>query len=347
MKYTIRRYEPSDENQILMLLKSTVGESPTVQFTPEFWQWKHFQNPFGASYAILAYDEDSSKVIGLRAFMRWQFRLGDRVLQAVRAVDTATHRDYHRMGIFSNLTKRAVEDVKAAGVDFVFNTPNQYSMPGYLKMGWHYVAKIQPLVKNLNYPRVAAGLLRYMLGVKGPDTFASEDFFRLKATPVKVLLEKEDQLKKLIDSDVQLNEGLIQTDRSWAYLNWRYGRHPYLNYYSVFIEEKGQLKGCLIFRPNVRYNLREVIVNEMLLLDRKEELVRQLFSTLKTRLEVDYLIAYFSGGEFYRKALRTQGFVRVPRLGMNLTVNVLNRNLGQDPRMMENWALALGDLEIF
>ena len=60
---------------------------------------------------------------------------------AVRAVDTATHPDHQGRGLFSALTRHAVEACRTEGVAFVFNTPNEQSRPGYLKLGWREVGR--------------------------------------------------------------------------------------------------------------------------------------------------------------------------------------------------------------
>jgi GNAT superfamily N-acetyltransferase len=90
----------------------------------------------------VAYDGD--RLAGVRIFLRWEFRMGDepRIMHAVRAVDTATHHDYQGRGLFTRLTMTAVEELTAEGVDFVFNTPNSKSKPGYLKMGWFAVGRV-------------------------------------------------------------------------------------------------------------------------------------------------------------------------------------------------------------
>ena len=66
---------------------------------------------------------------------------GRSTLRAVRAVDTATHPDHQGRGLFTALTLHALEACRAEGVAFVFNTPNDVSRPGYLKMGWREVGR--------------------------------------------------------------------------------------------------------------------------------------------------------------------------------------------------------------
>ena len=81
-----------------------------------------------------------------------------RASSAVRAVDTATHPDYQGRGIFRLLTLAGVEAMTAEGVQFVFNTPNDQSRPGYLKMGWLRVGRPSTSVRV----RSLAGTLRML-----------------------------------------------------------------------------------------------------------------------------------------------------------------------------------------
>lgn len=75
--------------------------------------------------------------------MRWKWQKNNKIFSAFRAVDTATHPDFQGKGIFKKLTLRAIEIAKDQGEDFIFNTPNSQSKPGYLKMGWKQVDKIK------------------------------------------------------------------------------------------------------------------------------------------------------------------------------------------------------------
>jgi len=97
-------------------------------------------NPFGKSPVLLAFE--GNMLVGVRAFMRWEWRQGDRIYKAVRAVDTATHPEHQGKGIFKTLTLQLVEQCRAEGVDFIFNTPNKSSKPGYLKMGWQEAGRL-------------------------------------------------------------------------------------------------------------------------------------------------------------------------------------------------------------
>ncbi|HXK17608.1 MAG TPA: GNAT family N-acetyltransferase, partial [Polyangiaceae bacterium] len=156
--YQIRPGSDADIPAVIELMRLALGEGK-IPRTREFWTWKHRNNPFGSSPMWLATQGDA--VIGVRLFMRWrwQFAGGRDSLQAVRAVDTATHPDWQGKGIFKRLTLGLVDDMTRAGTAFVFNTPNQQSRPGYLKMGWQQVGRVSLWIKPSRPLRALLSLL--------------------------------------------------------------------------------------------------------------------------------------------------------------------------------------------
>jgi GNAT superfamily N-acetyltransferase len=140
----IRPATPDDRPAIIELLGRSLGSDGDPRYS-ELFAWKHDHNRFGPSPMWVAVDGD--RIAGVRALMRWEFERGGEVLRAVRAVDTATDPDYQGRGLFKALTMHGIEQVRADGVDFVFNTPNSQSLPGYLKMGWREVGRLPAAVR--------------------------------------------------------------------------------------------------------------------------------------------------------------------------------------------------------
>jgi GNAT superfamily N-acetyltransferase len=131
----IRRVTADDRDAVLRLLARSLGRDSDPRYE-ELFAWKHEENAFGRSPAWVATDGD--RLAGFRVLMRWEFVEQGRVVHAVRAVDTATDPDYQGRGIFTRLALHALDELRSE-VDFVFNTPNDQSRPGYLKMGWQVV----------------------------------------------------------------------------------------------------------------------------------------------------------------------------------------------------------------
>src|SRR3954452_914772 len=125
---TVRPASVAARPSVLALLRASLGWECDDR-DADFFSWKHEQNPFGLSPAWVAVDGDG-RLLGFRAFLRWEFTQGSAVLRAARAVDTATRPDVQRRGIFSRLTTTAIEGLLRDEVAFVFNTPNRQSLPG-------------------------------------------------------------------------------------------------------------------------------------------------------------------------------------------------------------------------
>jgi GNAT superfamily N-acetyltransferase len=153
----IRAATPDDRPAILDVLSRTLGAAGDDPRYQALFAWKHEENPFGPSPMWVA--TDTGRVVAFRTFMRWEFLRGARVLRVVRAVDTATDPDYQGRGLFTALTLAALDELRADGIDFVFNTPNEQSLPGYLKMGWREVGPL-PAALRVQGPSGAAKVVR-------------------------------------------------------------------------------------------------------------------------------------------------------------------------------------------
>jgi N-acetylglutamate synthase-like GNAT family acetyltransferase len=214
----IRAATEQDIPSIVQLLKLSLGES-LMPKSEAFWKWKHIDNPFGKSPVLVA--EENNQLIGVRAFMRWEWKQSDTVYKAVRAVDTATHPQHQGKGIFKKLTLQLVEQCKSEGVDFIFNTPNTSSMPGYLKMGWSKVGKLPIHIR----PRLAWRSI-------------SSDFDNTYALEQQLEKFKHEQL-------AQHHQHELTTNYLPQFLAWRYATNPNISYYGVSDEQGTSL---VIFR---------------------------------------------------------------------------------------------------
>lgn len=135
----IRIARPDDTAEILDCCSVSLGWKDR-DFDHALFRWKHETNPFGRSLIMVA--ETSGGIVAARPFMRWRFRRGEATLTAARAVDTATRPEARGLGLFRKLTMSGLEVLRSEAVDVIFNTPNDKSRPGYLKMGWEEVGRI-------------------------------------------------------------------------------------------------------------------------------------------------------------------------------------------------------------
>lgn len=331
----VRPYEPADEPHVLSLLNLVLGRGRGFERSRAFFRWKHLQNPFGPSLMLVA---NGQELVGLRAFLRWQFRVGGAIISAVRAVDTATHPGYQRMGVFSKLTRASVEHARAEGVQFVFNTPNRFSLPGYLKLGWQLVGRTTIMVKPLRPLRMMAALLTRR--AQDGTTLAEED----GGQPIEALLGAGTSLDALLDRDDTHLAGGIRTARSATYFRWRYAQAPSVGYRAIRAGD-GDLRAAAIYRRTRRRGLAELSIVELLFDDPRWG--RAVMRSMLAEVPADYAVAHCAWSIPHRRVLVDLGFMPVPRVGPNFTVRVLNERPGCDPASAQNWRLSLGDLEVF
>lgn len=309
--YAIRPFVEDDLPEVLDVMRLSLGESEVNRRTADLFTWKHFANPFGRSIILIA--DAGGRIAGLRAFMRWELTTpAGGVVRAVRPVDTATHPEFRRMGIFRNLTMSALEEARADGVHLVFNTPNADSGAGYRSMGWRDVQPIGAFVRPKRpwRPGVAEGVDRTSFVPAGePPT--------------------------LFDPPDRPPRGL-RTVRSAEYRRWRYAQHPTAGYRMV--RYRG---GAVMLRPNVRSGRAEVVVSDVV-----GEVTPKAFRAAARAADSHYLVSWFSGGSPERAASTSALFLPVPRLTALTQVALPLVDLDLDVFESRSWDLATGDLEL-
>lgn len=337
VEIAVRPYRDEDEPEVLDLLNASLGGGPAGKRPAEFFRWKHVESPFGRSFMLVAVD--AGRIVGLRAFMRWRFGSGDRTVRAVRAVDTATHPDCQGRGIFSRLTLEALDALRG-DTDLVFNTPNEKSLPGYLKMGWRTVGKM-PISVRVRRP------VRFLSRMRSARRTADSDrrTIPVAARPAAEVLKSATSLPSLLTA-AEIPAARLVTPRDLDYLSWRYGAAPLLDYRAVLDERDGLLGGVAFFRARPRGDLREATIAELIVRPGDTAAGRRLLRAVVRAAEVDHLTCHVPAGSTAARAARTAGFIR-SRDGMMLVVNLLRDDLRPDPMQPASWGLSLGDLEVF
>ena len=319
----VRRATDDDRTGVLDLMRLSLGWQPG-DGSDALFRWKHDDGAFGPSPAWVATDRD--QVVGFRTFMRWEFDDHGECVRAVRAVDTATHPRHQGRGIFRTLTLAALEQLRAEGVQLVFNTPNDQSRPGYLKMGWEPVGVLPVLMR----PQSVAALGR-VARARAPADLWSQDV--PDGRPAAAVLDHQDLGACL--KNAASAPGLV-TRRTVPYMRWRYGL-PQLRYH-VHIGRGGVRGGFAVYRVRRRGGARECAVTELVTPDDKPAARAALLRGALRDSGADYAVALQQG------AVRPPGLLRLPRQGPLLVARRLARSSVPDVR---RWQLALGDVELF
>ena len=320
----VRPATDDERPAVLQLLQASLGWN-LAEGLADYFDWKHLRNPFGRSPAWVAVDRD--RIVGFRTFLRWEFenRDGARV-SAVRAVDTATHPDYQGRGIFRLLTLAAVEAMTAEGVQFVFNTPNDQSRPGYLKMEWHQVGRPPTSVRV----RSLGGVVRMLSSRVPADRWPLSD----AAGSPAVELVGDPRVDELL-AGLSPPRGL-RTNRTRRYLEWRYGFAP-LGYRAI-AAGRDPAEGIAVFRLRRRGRAAEAALCEVVVPRGAARTARHLGRAVARATGADYVVRL-------GRATPAGGYLPLPNQGPILTWRAL-ASTAAEPPPLDDWELSLGDVEL-
>lgn len=314
----IREATAGDLPEIVRVLKLSLGEAD-LPLSEAIWKYKHIDNPFGKSLVLIA--EEHGKIVGVRAFMSWKWLKGDRVFLTFRAVDTATHPDYQGKGIFKKLTLEAVKRGKELSNDFVFNTPNVQSRPGYLKMGWKQVGKVQVALQPAynSFLKLKGSKRVYQI-----TTMASSTEISSLCNSWNANLR---QKKKLF------------TPKSPIFLSWRYENNP-LQQYEVLSTPNLYVAAYIKKRKRVK----ELRIAECIFNDDHSSVkeIRKLINSWSSKFGAQII-------SWSPKVLNLNPLSYRGAIGPILTVRELDLNEMDFQILQEedNWNYSIGDLELF
>lgn len=313
--------ELSHVPEIVNLLKQELGDSGVVK-SQQYFEWKHFKNPFGKSIILIAIE--SGEIIGFRSFMRWNFVNGFEILPSLRAVDTATKKQERGKGIFRKLTLAAIDLSIQQNGSIIFNTPNPISMKGYLSMGWMKVGKFPINVRLGSLFPIAF------------STFSSE------------IIKQSYNIKSYINSlpdnwSLPTNNGNWITQVDKIYLNWRYAECPVVNYGAYIVDKKYGL----IFRIKKLGPFSELRVCECWIeSNAKQDLLSFKKNIKKICSEFKPAIITYANCQKEIKQILNRSIGFLP-IGPMVTIHSLALNDYNDFVEFNKWQPSMGTMELF
>jgi GNAT superfamily N-acetyltransferase len=329
----IRAAEKEDIPAIVELLKISLGES-LMPKSETYWRWKHVDNPFGASDVLLAFED--KQLVGVRAFMLWSWQRGDERIRAVRAVDTATHPDFQGKGIFSKLTMALLKEYQSSDRSLVFNTPNDKSLPGYLKMGWELAGQLPIRIQIRRPVSVVMAMLK-----KGKDD--GRDDNKAIGGPTGLAFLDHAGLPGLLERSRQFHAGSFHTPHTVDSLRWRYKEVPVAQYGAVAEEGQG-LNGLFIYRlkhsrMGLELRVTDCFVDAVDVLP----LMKRKLAERAREHGADYISETGVGNSFI-----TTGLLSLKRnIGPMVTVRNISMKDMAAFKGLSHWHASVGDLELF
>ena len=212
---------------------------------------------------------------------------------------------------------QALDEIQKEGKTFVFNTPNNNSRPGYLKMGWQIIDAIELAVV--------------------PTLMYSMPYFFSKVKPENAISTA--QLNQLcIGYNLDLSKKkVIFTPKSAAYLKWRYEENPLQNYV-VF----SSTDWYMVFYIKKHRFFNELRVVETISSNRRQHLKQMQKAILSYAFQKRCWLITTANKDLF-------GFKIYGKFGPRLTIRSLTKDSHfiNTAYAIKNWRYSLGDLELF
>ena len=355
--YKIVKYTTRYREDVISLL-SYMWKRPMSQ-RDDIFKWKYENNPLtDIPYAYVAlYD---NRVAGFRGFFPTRFKINDELVSMLSPADTIVDPNHRRRGLFTTMTKFAMREITEEGkIKFFLNlSSNQYSIPGYLKMGWTAVSPEYPLISKtftgLFHGKISGRkfyknnkiifdvldeIIYNMLGSEsGDENGKLEVSLRIDAKDMAELCELRERKR-------------LTHIKDRRYLEWRFKR-PWTPYIMCYLwNSVGELEAytVLLYKREGYYQLVDYEYRE-------PQHIQKLLSTLFKRFKINFVTTWgFAKEKETINSLKKSGFY-LPRFIYKLNpryeplpflvrpVGILeNKNawnvLGYDVRDVNSWNL--------
>lgn len=271
--WKVRDGNQEDREEILCLRKIIFGEMEADKLKPEFWKWEFIEGADGR--ALIYIVEEAGRIIGHFADIPRRFSINGEEVLGTLSLDLMVHPNYRRRGIFEEMGKYAVEQVKKKGGFFLTAYPiRRETIQGLRKIGWKDVVKLSVIVYPIRLQGVATRYLpfpplSFALGVIA-NCFHSLVFKRQmgkggEGRVVEEIVEPDEQFDVFWQRALSLYPMMGVRDRS--YLRWRYLRHPTRSYAIYRALKKGAMEGYIILRKVDLLQLNSEVVVDLLALN--------------------------------------------------------------------------------
>lgn len=335
--------------ELLDLVSTCLSSKGATLKSTEFWSWKHERNPFGTSVGCIARDSDNGKLIAIRPLMMWSFRsTKSEVLNAVRPVDTVTHPKWRGRGIFSILTRAALDDIQAGSSILVFNTPNQNSLPGYEKMGWVRASQLGILIRPGRISCLIRAVWRSIQKKQGACSWLELAHQRVVSSKSLSQEELGSILAFCIDAEEARIPLGLRTFKTVPYLKWRYFEQPNADY-GVFIDRASDGKVCAVafLRCEQRSGFNVVLILDLFVEHNTRANFNAVFKSLTKHVHADFFAFHATPSSNECAAALWNLFL--PMKNKTLAARCVDSMsaLCKVPIGENDWDLTLADIEMF
>jgi GNAT superfamily N-acetyltransferase len=135
--YDVRWYRGRDRHGILSLYEAEWERRPSQ----EWFDWKYVDDPYLSHVPITVAARDG-EIVGSQAYVPFPIRGRDSEQLALQPADAMVRPDHRRNGLYTRMTRKAIDRYESADPPFFFNFPTRGALAAQEAMGWSSVATV-------------------------------------------------------------------------------------------------------------------------------------------------------------------------------------------------------------
>lgn len=238
---------PADLSQDQDLLVKTLFQYLTPTSSHSRFDWLYRQNPHGPSLVWLALDNDNGEIVGLSAAFPRRIMVRKRERPGWVLGDFCIADKYRSLGPALQLqraTLEALQKIDREGLCYDF--PSRRLVATYQRLGIAPTAQMvrlaKPLSLNGKVQKIAPARWLGNMALRLFDVAAG----RKRGLDISLHSGECGEEFEGLETTSSISDG-VEIQRSPAYLNWRYLKHPLIQHQILTARQNGKLKGYLVF----------------------------------------------------------------------------------------------------
>lgn len=318
---TFRRAQKEDLPRISKFRKTLFEYDPLCRSCePEYYEWKCYKNPVLQGEVWIA--EDGNTLVGMKSMTPKKIKILDKVVIGAETGDTFTHPDYQRRGIFTNLFRHAKEIGLDREIGFIYGTPNQNSLPGYiLKLNYAQIPiELRSLVKPLCTKRLLQTKLRFSPLASVLSLVIAVVFKTIFTIGTSRIAKSDVCIRQEMSFPNDIAILWEQTSRNYDvalirtkdYLEWRYVTNPETYLILIARNSNGAILGYMVAKDTFHGDIPTCTITDFLILEEDPNIFKQLLIALFQKLDckgANIVSVVVVKGSYYDKFLLKAGFI--------------------------------------
>lgn len=322
-------------------------------FATVFWYrppghsiWKFAENPAGSGIGMVAVD--SGRIVGQYVLMPTKLRLGREVVLGAQSLDTMTHPDYRRQGMFLTLTKACTELAAKRGVEVLYGFPGPNTYQAFIqRLNWNHVSNIPVWVRIIR-PEALSPIPNVLkpigaLGVRARARMLPKGNSSPRGIEVRLGCPSEKNVESLLE-DWRKSEGTCRVDRSIEWFRWRFDPASQTDYRWAVAYRDGNARAWAVW--GIRQWGNHTAMIDLLGCD-CEALEAATSTAVRQAIKTDVprLLA-ITNEPVHIRALKSCGFIQhgtVPLIVRSMT----SRNLDGNIHDQSSWRIHTADADTF